>query len=1309
MKVYQSRYQELSSEEQRKIKASDLFVFDGTRAVRLLDLYVSEKRNADGTNSVRKVRSVADFETNFNKHNNIFADKNASLSSHIDNMIARVVIEKVSVPEAYDSDSINITGAKEKDKIAYGLKRTLEVAQAKVGEGEYLYVLINGKGSFIKKDQVYWYDGLEEKTYEAAIKEKRDLSKIEFFNKQGGVFDGIYTEYEYNFSGIKERERANLSLTRDEENNLPPLTVRTYRFGFNGRTIFSERKIDKIISDQRFVTLEVDDEKRPGKKKKVSRIQTTNYSMSPSGNFISVVVDGEVKMVNINKIVDENGNKISDVKTMVGRSVGIKEDGGITQTSPLTFEQANLRYDTIKTYQPSSDPPSKTSCLKLANGGYAKELESVQPISFRLAGDNEKNFDKYLIEQTVGSVTKFVVIDKDYFAKRGGGKGFDQTKAKKLIRCDYNDKNCSVVQTTSKKQPVEQCALLKNIKFGEAVVEKSETTKAQLYSDFRSEYENGEYEIEYVYLNGEKVDLVEGNSRYHYSEVSYHEDYSSNLHSFKSMKTKNISIKNGKIVGGAKYSIEKGIKSGLSNWATAFLAGVSIVPWLAIFGPIGMTIVAIYDIAVLAALPLIPIVNVAIGLSVNNPLRKLIKYKDKTEHNRNKQASAIKSKLRKLVANKSLSKTQFDDVYSKLMDEISMFARTTNNNSLVVVNGNAEVDSNNANLANKYVVDYRKAKRKYDFFKKKVDKLKEKGKRIPDKLQQDYVRSKAEFDSILNTTRGQSYKHDPRLERLQNEAAAVRFYSYIKKYPESEFVSNLSQGLTQAKIKYKNGLGLTINGISINANDLTLAVRFKNDQAKIDAWKKLRIEASRAIEEAREVKAIKPEIGDVEARIDVGSQLDELVDFAELKYNSIMELIADYVDNYVIMNSYKSLVTDIFEGVKNLSNVGTSTSIEKIENIIQRINSENKILNDNMIYAIADKSSISRIESGVAEFRELETTVLEMCETLDDKAKLQYLKLLKEYTANIERAHEDGKNLGLNDEVNDLSVYGDIIAENVDKVENIVTEIKKSENLSDKNKLIAEIEEYYSKAESKISSLDATDIKKLLSSVISGLSNNKGLIKELLNDAKLENIEKDEVITLRDKAVCISELIGIVSDSLIALDDVRNKTSEKDQTFVGELIRKISEFIRINKEMSVSELQERVRSCREFYETEILLLVANIQEKKKKQEEKKSEQPTQRKVLNSNTLLAERKVMEELRDENSAIYNQMLQLLTKSSKKFKMEQEEAIAAISNFVAQVELAHKQQVYAKDVFEEDSIEKYILANAKKIMGKAVTLQL
>ncbi len=790
----------------------------------------------------RKLKNTTDLKSNYS--NLCFRDESGIYTEILEK--PKLFYKGFTVPSTYESTSINTTGAKDAETVPYGLKRKLKVEaqEPKSDIDGYLYVKVKDSFVFIKKDEIYYFKGTEKKTYLEAVAEGENLETLSFFDSENNEITAIYTEHQYNFTQIVAREKINL------KNNTRVL----YTIDEDGEEVEQDSvKISLGYSEQTYKRIQEYDETRPGKKKSSGQITTVNYrsvvvdesSKNNSNLYVSLTVKNALNsravMVQLADLVDENNKAIADLSLMVGKRVNIKKDGFVVATSePLTYEQANLRFDTVKIYQEYDNAPDETSCLRLEDGEYINELSAIQPISFKVAKDE---IDSYLVEQTIGDKKRFVVVSADYFEKHSNSKGLNNKKAIPLVRCDMHDKDCSVIQTTSNEQSIEECAIVGDIKLDGELLTKSSKTKQQLFEIFKEDYSNKKYKITEVVHNGKFRKIQEKSKRYQYTDEHIYADYAEELTEYQALNSKNIKIENGKIVGGSKFKIGEGIKSDFKKWHKFLVRGLPIAAAAGIFAPVvGVVAGAIYGVGMILAIPGIPIVNTIRGI-VKNISKK---YTNKVEFNRNKEVENINEQIASLTESHSkMDQKQFDDVYSKLMARISTLSQTTEISYLNVENGSAQVDSNNIALADKYVKEYKKTKKKLDFYELRVAQYKAIGKNVPEKLQQEYDSLKEKMDTLTNGRFGISYDQDSRMEALQFRASSLSAYhklTTLEGEKLQEFLDEMKLGASfdVSRITYDAKKGIMLDRIPVMATEKEQRKAFKKDNNRKELWLEVR-------------------------------------------------------------------------------------------------------------------------------------------------------------------------------------------------------------------------------------------------------------------------------------------------------------------------------------------------------------------------------------------------------------------------------------------------------------------------------------
>lgn len=828
-------------------KLSELFVAYGESFISLdkLEVITKSQKNESYTivENSRPIKNLNDFKLNYSKLC-LLDDSGIYVETYNK---PEIFYKGFVVPSTFESTSIDKNGATDAEKVAYGLKRKLEVEASKPTKDEnaYLYVEIGNNWKFIKQSDIVWFDGTEKKTYIQALNENKDIKTLKLFNTENEEITSVYTEYEYKFPRILEKEVIDLT------NN----TKSVVAIDKDGKeTKLNTEKISITYSKQSFVKVEVDDEKNEGNKKFISKVKTTNFTSiivdettkNDKNLYVSLMVKDALKshvvMVKLADLVNEDGEEILDLSLMYGKRVKIKDGDNIIATSdPLTYEQANLRFDTIKTYQEYDGIADDNTCLRLEDGTYVKELDSVQPLSYKVAvGDS---FDKYLVEQTIAGVKNYVIVDKDYFNKHGNVKGLNREKAVKLKRCDINDAECSVIQTTSKDNKIEQSAIIGDVKIDGISLPKSTQTKKELYESFKTAYKNGQYKIKDIYYTGKFNNIQKGGKRYQYTDQAYYTDYADNLTEYKALKTKDIIIKNGKIEGGSEYDVKEGIKDGFRKWSEFLFKGFHLAVAAGIFIPIvGPIASAIYGIGMMVAIPTIPIVNLVRG-AIKNRTRN---YTDKTEYNRTKEVINIDEQIASLLQiHTSLNDKQFEDAYAKLLNNVISLSKTTSISALNLKDGKAKVDSNNVRLADNYVKEYKSNQKLLNAYSLKIKKLNAKGKPIPVELQAEYDRLKEQQDSLNNKQVGISYGEDSRMNRLYLKVTSFKFYHMVNTLKDEKLKTFLNEVGLEAdfditRLSYDATNGLCIDGIAISSGEEMLKSKFKKDANKADLWKQVR-------------------------------------------------------------------------------------------------------------------------------------------------------------------------------------------------------------------------------------------------------------------------------------------------------------------------------------------------------------------------------------------------------------------------------------------------------------------------------------
>ena len=1218
----------------------ELFIFYGDKFVKIDENFqIVTKKEGDYISNSRNIKDADDLKRNISK----LCVLN-SLGSYDDTVAgAKIYCKSFVVPETFESISNNST-ERSGDEIPYGLKRKLEVSKnkkdnsylyVKIGknwrfvhknsiffkdesgknvsysqaessrldisnkkfyvitkgsrivaineiktknEAIYYYVQIGKKWSFVHPTEIYWYDGITRKTYFDALAEGKNLDDIKFFNNSNKEISSIYTEYEYIFGRIIEKEVVDL----DDS------TKSVVSVAENGKeTTLSKSSINKTISQQTFVQVQVPDEKNVGKIKKVNKVKTTNFSsvkefdQNDKNLFISVTVSdslsSHVQMVKISDLVDEDGLTISDISKMVGKRVKIKEGNIVVATTePLTFEQANLKYDTIKTYQESGVNPNENTCLRLKDGTYVNELDHVQPMSFKVATGDQ--FDKYLVKQTTSDGTKWVVVNADYFRKHGNLKGIERESAIRILSCDFKDKNCSIVQTSSSGAEIEQCEFVQKIDG----IDDEVKSKKDLYEGFKNSYKNNKYQLNHIYVDGEKKEIDAPNIRYEYTDDQYLNDYAEDLQQFKALKTKDIKINNGIMTGGGKYDIGEGIANHYSILGKTFAYGYPIAIATGFFIPIvGPIVAAAYSFGVIAAIPGIPIGNAIYG-AVKNSSKTFV---DKTEYNRSVEVKNINKEIQDLFK-AGLEPTQFEDKYSRIMNKILSLSQTTSNNSLVVQNGSATVNSNNVNLANVQIEEYNKKNNRLKRVTSQIEKLKAKGKAVPVDLQSEFDELTKDVDKLKNSTMGTSYSKDERMEQLKTRAQSLQLYYKLTHLKGAELDAYCEEiGLEKSIIdhlEYNAELGLMVDGLSIVATEKQIKKKFgKKNVAEINAWKALRDGLKTSITKVKDTKTQPPRTT-ANTENDLEINRDEIEQDLEHDHNNEAE------QEQRLEDSFKEERSELEKQISEITETNQSLEAEKssLENKIRELEAK-----------LTNSLSPEEEENLKGQIQENKTKI-EALETEKTRLEKELEKLLKEKEqAEIKLSEQQRRIDELVCENGDLIEINKRLDGYKDKYDETVTQLEELEKLKEETE--KSLKEQIGLKEEEIANKDKTieeydrqiiDLKENLSQLEENINSLKTQVTDLTQENEtLEQENKD----LQAAVEALEEYKYKYDETLKQLQDLEQEKEKMEIELNDKLKSKDEEIAKLNENLDksnekiqgltddLSKLQERINGLQQ--------------------------------------------------------------------------------------------------------------------------------
>ncbi len=961
-------FNDLEKKDKEKLKLEEIFVDISGTKIPLSKLFISQEEK--GKLTTRKVKSVDDFMKHIFK-GEVCSDKDGKHKLS-DDAYATLYYEFVSPKQStYDSISINPKG----EEIPYGLKRTLKVKEASDGDEPYLYVKIGGKWELLKEEEILFVD-------EGVIKSVKDATSIDqienndFFTERGEKISEVYVGKEYSFDSVIAKETVDLVnnqktsyyITSKDDNVSDKKTRIVNVDGVDLQIVEEPVKYEQFISDQEYVETEVP-KPNSSKTMKIHQRKVVNYQAHNAGDYVAVTIDGQIKMVKTTNLYDDDGNKIDDLSKMVGKKITVKEGDKIVATTDyLTFEQANRRYDTVKTYQLLESNPTDSSSLRLSNGQYVNEMKSAEPISFKVVDDSAKDYDKILVERIVGAERKFVIVDKNFFSK-GGVPGYDLTRAKKLRRCAYKD--CDVIQSKSqrlnekdKKSAVEDCKIVGNVSFGTETLPKSDRNLE--LEAFKEQYKKGDYYLEEVVVDGAVRKIETPGKRYQLSDTVYMHDKAANSVAYRALETHEMTFKDGKIKNSPKYNVGNGIFSSYMKVGAAFGVSLAGAVVSGIFLPAVFPVfLAATNLSIAAGIA-IPPVNIAIGIIKNGTFGRLKrvfgKYKDKTETNRKKDSKDIEKDLKELFEKKdTLTKEQIDDFYrSRVMSKVISLSQTTSNNALKMAGGKADVTSSNVNLAIDLAEDYRvasrqnkraekklkKASKKFNKQQAKVSELELLGKR-PSLLrrflyerakgkfaecQEIYKQTNETYTRLSNATFGEDYEIHGDRNKLIEKAVGLKVFIDITKFKDAELIEGLSEDEIK-KLSYDLDKGLLIEGKKVFDKD-------KNIEKNSEEWKNLRLKILKVVNKVEGANLTEKEEVPVEIPINPEEMLEKLSKELEKLNEAIAETEKELNTHLETSDKLKEKLESL---EKELIDSSLKTEEEK-KNITKELNLIKKLL-----------------------------------------------------------------------------------------------------------------------------------------------------------------------------------------------------------------------------------------------------------------------------------------------------------------------------------------------------------------------------
>ncbi len=1277
--IYKDRYQtleyaKLTRTQKEKLKLDEVFIKFNGKAVPLTELSVIISSD-EKTVTMRKLISIEDLQENIvQKAVCVGTNAEAKLTAN-DYLLFTQAVPEFKI---YTSHSINPKGK----EIPYGLKRTLKVEEATEGEKEkYRYVLQQGKWEFVKENDIFYFDGAIIKPFKD-LPEDVDLSTIQLFDAEYKQITSVYTGKAYTFKSLVHEEAyEQFNPTTNEKKSYilkvddKLLTDRDFELDVEGKTITVDSHpvvFDRFYTEQEYVQIE---EPKPNSSdmQKVHKRKVRNFQTNVDGKFVALTIHGQVKMVDIENLYDSKGNKVTDLSKMVGKRVRITEGDKVVATSDfLTFEQATRRFDSIKSHQEVSGQATETSLLRLNDGNYVNELESVQPIAYKLADDSSTDFDKLLVEQVVGTAKKYVIVDKDFLRKRP--KGFNLSRVKKLKRCAWKD--CDVMQSKSqrlsakdRKTAIEECRVVGKVSFGDEVL--PTVDKNTQFESFLTAYKEGNYYLEDVAVGDQIKKIETPGKRYENTDTFYMHDKAADSVSYRALETQDLTFENGKITGKPKYNVGKAIWDSYSKGFKPAVYATAIIPFFGVL-PLTAPLSVVAAVGVVGMIPAVPIYHIIKGVFKNNTFGKLKralgKYKDKTETNRDIDANNIENEL-KILMNKSSSFTpeQVNDFYSsRILPKVASLYQTTSNNALRMVDGKAKVDSSNVNLAIDQCEEYRenanqrttcsrrlkRAQSQFDRQQKIMDDLEARGKTPSkfrqkrydnakdtlDKRQEAFDKVEADYLELMNATFGEDYKKDARADDFMNLTTGLKVFIELTKFKDSSLWEQFADlGLSHDEIKamlsFNIKKGLMIDGKSVFDKDLENKRHFKNE-----GWKKLRERILKACE------------------IESSNLMGERVDKAEVVEEVPLEKIPLELDETISRDVIVQLLTDYLNADEKITtNSGELTYLQQLETSLnaklealnnnlknEDLKEDEKTLINNSIHdtkkslqimssAIeAFKKSIEELNnvktSKQVEIQKLEPQILEMIES-DEELK----ELYEKYKTSLNIKNEKDA---------DLDVDKDVVDEETPVVEKVNVEFVIN-HISDIEKFLTEEEKLR-----KVISDKELEIKQLSKQIL---------------EVNAKRIKKEQELRNGTTEEKNKELQEIQSD-LEKLKQLREKYTTELKGLETQKTQYNAEINRLEKEIADMKGQDPV-----------IDKIIDAREKQKERADKEVERAS-REALDAMTRETDlRKLIRDLGLEKDALeaQNQDLQSRLISNDKLISGFKGSMSKVDESIAQIE--------------------------------------
>ena len=681
----------------------------------------------------RKVRDLRDFRAELAKGNvyfKRFTSADIDPTRRVPNTV-ELYAKDLDLPNTYLSNSINT----DTETVEHGLMRELEVKSQDDFNGPYVYVglIDNPNMQFVKKEDIGYYEAGRFISIDG--KRIEDFKDKDLYTRHGNVFvTKMFTDATCSFEIIKQRESYDLD-------KMKRTTLVESR---DGTIVPVEEDIDPYYSEQ-IMRPDGDD----------VMLEVMNYAINPTadGEFVLLRYAGE----NVDTLVPIDslyysragsiGDKIEDFKSnrnsLIGQSVYVKlADGSTYMTEPVTYEQVHKTYSKHETMQITEDESAilaDGTYLKLQDGRYVKENETVRPICYEFVSGDD--FDAYVVKldtPTADGQTS-VIVDKSTFARNStvvlGGLTLELKNAFKIKETNKAMKDCDVIQTSSNHNDIEQCVLLSEPSYNMAgALETTPFSDAdkeaainKAKSQFESSYKQGNYDLERVVDDhGDLVELDKQKHRYQLSNVTQMKDYGNENYAYlRSGKVKYDANKK-QLVGGPKFDTKKYIKSGYKMLGARTVDAFSMM-----FSSWGLLVVLVMPqilIAAAAAITATAVLNPVIYGIIGAIINRKQNFKLNTDKHRKKLKAEIIDDLKDVIEDTKhtekakLNENRLLDRFETIDNKIISLCATKRISSFRMVNGVGAVNRTNAGLYSEFRRDMTEREEELKQLKKAVKK-----------------------------------------------------------------------------------------------------------------------------------------------------------------------------------------------------------------------------------------------------------------------------------------------------------------------------------------------------------------------------------------------------------------------------------------------------------------------------------------------------------------------------------------------------------------------------------------------------------